>query len=136
MPLSEYKITEEDAQSIPHGAWRLIGQNDTMRYWEADVELPGGKMGVIRKGEYLESDLLLKINEELRKESTQQRYTHGMGSDKGGNMPMVQTASIPNNVYFQEIAPHIRAGDKDHLRWWLRQEQNRKYRTTDKATRK
>lgn len=134
--LSEHKITEEDAEAIPHSAWRFAGQNEVCRYWEADVQLPGGKMGIIRRTEYLESELLLKINAEMRKESTQQRYTAGMGSDKGGNMPMVHTASIPENVFHQELAPHIGAGDKDHLRWWIRQANNERFRVTDKATRK
>lgn len=133
---TEHKITEQDAENIPHSAWRFAGQNEAVRYWEADVELPGGKMGIIRKTEYLESELLLKINAEMRKESTNQRYTAGMGSDTKGNMPMVQTASIPENVFHQELAPYIGAGDKDHLRWWIRQDKNERFRVTDKATRK
>ena len=135
MARTEHKISQEDAENIPHGVWRLVGQNETMRYWEADVELPGGKLGVIRKGEYLESEALLSLNEQLRNESSEHRYTAGLGSDKGGNMPMVHTASIPLNVYFQEIAQRRAAGDKDHLRWWLNQDDNAKFRVTTGQTR-
>lgn len=107
-----------------------------MRYWQADVMLPNGSMGVIQKGEYKESELLLHINAELRKESDNHRYTAGMGSDKGGNMPMVQTASIPENVFAQELSPHIAKGDRDHLRWWIRRPEHEMYRVTNKETRK
>lgn len=134
--MEQVRLTEDDVRNIPASAYRLIGQNEDCRYWEADVELPNGMKGRIRKTEYLFADELLRHTEELRKENANKRYTHGMGSDKGGNMPLVHTASIPPNVYYREIAPRRAAGDKDHLRWWLNQEENRKYKTTEGQTRK
>lgn len=130
------RLTEDDVRNIPASAYRLVGQNEDCRYWEAEVELPNGMKGTVRKTEYLFSDELLRHNEDLRKESANRRYTHGMGSDKGGNMPMVQTASIPPNVYYREIAPRRAAGDKDHLRWFLNQPENQKYKVTEGQTRK
>lgn len=130
------KLTEDDVRNIPASAYRLIDQTEDCLYWEAPVELPNGLMGRIRKTEYRHSAELLKHTEEMRKESFNKRYTHGMGSDKGGNMPMVQTASIPPNVYFTEVAPRKAAGDKDHLRWWLNRPENQKYKTTEGQTRK
>lgn len=134
--MDQVRLTEDDVRNIPNSAYRLIGQNEDCRYWEADVELPNGMKGRVRKTEYTASAELLQHTEEMRKESSNRRYTHGMGSDKGGNMPMVQTASIPPNVYYREIARRRAAGDKDHLRWFLRQEENRKYLTTEGQTRK
>lgn len=134
--MNEVRITEDDVRNIPASSYRLIDQNEDTRIWEADVELPNGMKGRVRKTEYIASAELLAHTAELRKESSNKRYTHGMGSDKGGNMPMVHTASIPTNVYMTEIAPRKAAGDKEHLRWWLRQEANAKFRTTEGETRK
>jgi len=136
MSESVVRLSEDDVRNIPDSAYQLVGQNDDVRYWEAQVELPNGLMGRIRKTEYIASDELLRFTEEARKESSGRRYTAGSGSDKGGNMPMVQTASIPPNVFFREIAPRRAAGDKDHLRWWLNQPENAKFRTTTGKTRK
>ena len=136
MMMNEVRITEDDVRNIPASSYRLIDQGEDCRVWEADVELPNGMKGRVRKTEYIASAELLAHTAELRKESSNKRYTHGLGSDKGGNMPFVQTASIPLSVFYQEIAPYKRTGDKDHLRWWLRQPQNVKYRVTDKETRK
>ena len=130
------RLSEDDVRNIPDSAYVLVGQNEDVRYWEAPVELPNGLKARIRKTEYIDSAELLAANEEARKASSERRYTAGSGSDKGGNMPMVQTASIPPNVFFREIAPRRAAGDKDHLRWWLNQPENAKFRTTDGATRK
>jgi hypothetical protein len=130
------RLTEDDVRNIPDSAYRLVDQNEDCLYWEAEVELPSGMKGTVRKTEYKASAELLRFTEEMRKENANKRYTHGMGSDKGGNMPMVQTASIPPNVYYREVAPRRAAGDKDHLRWWLRQPENAKYRVTEGETRK
>jgi hypothetical protein len=130
------RLTEDDVRNIPDSAYTLVSQNEDCRYWEARVELPNGLMGTIRKTEYLHSDELLEINAAARNESSNHRYTAGYGSDKGGNMPLVHTASIPPNVYYREIAPRAAEGDKDHLRWFLRQEENKKYLVTEGQTRK
>jgi len=132
---TEIPLTDDDVRNIPTSAWRLVRQNEAMRYWEADVELPGGSQGTVARTEYLESDQLLSMNADLRKERSGQRYTAGMGSDKSGNMPMVHTGQIPLNVYYQEIAPRIAAGDRDFLRWWLRQDRNAHFRTRDGSLR-
>lgn len=136
MMMNEVRITEDDVRNIPASSYRLVDQGDDCRIWEADVELPNGMKGRVRKTEYIASQELLQHTEDMRKENANRRYTHGMGSDKGGNMPMVQTASIPPNVYYREIAPRAAAGDKDHLRWWLRQSENAKYRVREGETRK
>lgn len=131
---TELQLSEEP--NIPESAWRLVSRNEYMDVWEAEVELPNGNKGLVRRKTYTEAPLLLAVNEELRKEASGRRYTAGMGSDKGGNMPMVQTASIPLPIYYRDIVPRQKAGDKDFLRWWLRQDDNQKWRTNTGETRK
>lgn len=132
--MNEIKLSEPP--NIPESDWKFVGRNEFQDIWEAKVTLPNGLPAVVRRKTYTEAPLLLKINEEMRKEASGRRYTHGMGSDKGGNMPMVQTASIPLQIYFDEIAPRRREGDRDHMRWWLSQEQNQQWRTNVGQTRK
>lgn len=132
--MTEIQLSEEP--NIPASAWKFVSRNEFMDVWEAEIMLPNGTMGTVRRKTYTEGPLLLKINEELRKESSQHRYTAGMGSDKGGNMPMVQTSSIPLPIYFRDIAPRKKEGDHDHLRWWLRQSENQQWRTNTGETRK
>lgn len=132
--MNEIKLSEQP--NIPESAWKFVARNEFQDIWEAEVTLPNGLKGVVRRKTYTEGPLLLKINEELRKESAGRRYTAGAGSDKGGNMPMVQTASIPLQIYFSEIAPRRREGDRDHMRWWLKQDENQQWRTNTGQTRK
>lgn len=136
---AEIQLTPEEGESIPDHLWRLVDQNEDFRTWEADVTLPSGIPGTVRKREYLDSADLLAFNAELRKENSARRYTAGMGSDKGGNMPMVHTGSIPLNVYYDPvngIAKRQAEGDRDHLRWWLRRPENEPFRVRDGGLRK
>lgn len=132
--MNEVKLTE--APNIPDSAWRFVSRNEFMDVWEAEVELANGLKGTVVRKTYTEGPKLLNILAEMRKDTSNHRYTQGMGSDKGGNMPMVQTASIPLPIYFSEIAGRQQSGDKDHLRWWLRQEENQKWRANTGETRK
>ena len=38
-------------------------------------------------------------------------------------------ASTPLNVFYRDIAPRLKEGDDDYLKWWLNHENNRPYRT-------
>lgn len=38
-------------------------------------------------------------------------------------------ASAPLNVFYRDIAPRIKEGDEDFLKWWLNHGNNRPYRT-------
>ncbi len=134
----EIRLTREEAAALSDSVrnWRLVGENEAMRYWEGDVILPSGKPATIRRSEYLESELLLGMNEELRKESDGRRYTAGTGSDKNGNLPLVHVGQIPNNVFYSELAPEIAKGNRDHASWWLQRPENEKYRTNRGTLRK
>lgn len=38
-------------------------------------------------------------------------------------------ASTPLNVYYRDIAPRMKDGDEDFMKWWLNHENNRPFRT-------
>lgn len=132
--MNEIKLSE--APNIPESAWKFVSRNEFMTVWEAEVELPNGLKGTVLRKTYDEGPQLLSILDEMRKESQGRRYTAGLGSDKGGNMPMVHTSSIPLPIFYRDIVPRQKAGDKDHLRWWLSQDENLKWRANTGQTRK
>lgn len=131
---SSIQLTQEEGNSIPDSAWKLVSETEDYWRWEARVTLESGQTGSVFKTTYKGAEELLALNAEMRKDNAERRYTAGMGSDKGGNMPMVHTAQIPLNVYFNPIhgiAKRQAAGDKDHLRWWLRREENAPFLVRD-----
>jgi hypothetical protein len=131
---TELKLSIEEGMALASRVknWRLVKETEIARYWEADIE----GLGTIRRTEYLESEALLNYTAEMRKETANERYTSGLGSDKGGNMPMVHTATIPDTVYHRDVAPKLAAGDKDYLRWFLNQPENAPYRVREGNLRK
>lgn len=136
---SEIQLTPEEGESIPESAWRYVGETEDYWHYEAKVTLASGLPGIVRRKTFKDSVEMLTLNEELRKENSNRRYTAGMGSDKGGNMPMVHTASIPLAVYYDPIygiAKRQAAGDKEHLRWWLRKPENGRFLVREKGMRK
>ena len=137
--LDEIQLTAEEGNSIPDSSWRYVGENEDYWHYEADVTLPSGLPAIVRRKTYKDSAALLSVNEELRKANGERRYTSGMGSDKGGNMPMVHTASIPLAVYYDPvhgIAKRQAAGDRDHLRWFLNSEYAKPFLVREKGMRK
>jgi hypothetical protein len=136
--LNEIQLTPEEGNSIPESAWRYVGETEDYWHYEAKVTLRNGMPGIVRRKSFKDSAELLTVNEELRKENSNRRYTAGMGSDKGGNMPMVHTASIPLAVYYDPvhgIAKRQAAGDKEHLRWWLKSEKAKPFLVREKGLR-
>lgn len=76
---------------------------------------------VFRKTENLVEDDLLARNREDLNESYGKRFR----DDAIGT----RVASIPLNVYYRDIAPRMKDGDRDFMRWWLNHHDNRPYRT-------
>ncbi len=124
-------LTPEEGGSIPEHLWRKVEETEDFIRWEARVTLPNGMKGTVLRTEQKGVDELLAMNEELRKVNSERRYTAGMGSDKGGNMPMVHTAQIPLNIYFRDIAPRIAAGDHGYAKWWRQQPENAPFLVRD-----
>lgn len=79
--------------------------------------------------EFLADEELQKLNTEERNSRDGKRWSAGAGSEKGGNVPLIRVGRIPMNKLLMEIAPKMREGDKDHLKWWLNREQNAPFRT-------
>ena len=90
---------------------------------------PFGKPVYIERTESLVAPALLEQNAQERNETDGTRWSSGMGSEKGGNIPLIKVASMPLNVFFAEIAPRQAAGDRDFLRWFLNRDENAPFRT-------
>jgi len=74
-----------------------------------------------RKTENLAEEALLKFNKESLDASQSMKF-----SDEPIGTKM---ASIPLNIFYRDLAPRLKEGDKDFVKWWLNNEQNRPYRT-------
>lgn len=123
------KFDTMDPSRIPDHLWELEGvSSDGLRrhyvYWIDKARGFG-----FRKTENIVEAELLDRNQFLVNEREGQRFTQGQGSDKGGNMPLVQVASVPLNKFFAEVAPRIKEGDQDFTKWWLNREENKPFRT-------
>lgn len=110
-----------DPSRIPDYLWEPDGISaDGLRrhyvYWVDKANGVG-----FRKTENLTEDALLAQN----KESLNDSYGKRFRDDPVGT----KIAGVPLNVYYRDIAPRMKYGDKDFMRWWLNHEQNRPYRT-------
>ena len=100
--------------------------NDDSAEWEVFEVTPthrrsrlwlDDKQYIVRT-EHLETEALLSQNRELYKDSEGKRWGDGRIA-----------ADIPDHVFFREIAPRLRDGDSEYLKWFLNHEDNLKYRT-------
>lgn len=97
-----------------NAAWEIYEITDTYR--RSRLEMEPGKF--IIRTEYFADEQLIEENKEAFNESEGKRW---------GNGQIV--ARVPLNKLYQDVIPHIRDGDKDHLKWWLNSEQARPFRT-------
>lgn len=107
-----------DPSRIPDDQWIFEGvSSDGLRrhyvYW-VDRENGVG----FRKTENIVEAELLERNRESLNESQGQRFGDGK-----------VVASIPLNVFYRDLAPRLKHGDEDYVKWFLNNEQNRPYRT-------
>lgn len=110
-----------DPSRIPDHLWEFEKlSDDGMRrqyvYW---VDKENG-LG-FRKTENLAEDTLLKFNQESLNMSHGQRFR----DDAIGT----RMASVPLNVFYRDLAPRLKDGDEDYIKWFLNHDQNRPYRT-------
>ena len=63
-------------------------------------------------------------------EANREEYEDDQGFIRNNGTPLdAKVASIPLNVYYNELVPAIKEGDEEHVKWWLKQDENRKYKT-------
>lgn len=121
------KLTEEDCRNV---TWRLSEITEHYRRWIGHGTHPVTNQPItVQKTEFLAEDALVEQNRQERHANDGRRWSSGMGSDKGGNMPLVKVASTPLNKFYSEIAPRLKDGDQDFMRWWLNHEKNEAFRT-------
>jgi hypothetical protein len=125
--LTKIKLTEADCSNV---RWEVVETTDVYRRSVGRGTHPVTGLPIeVMRTEFLEDEHLQKLNAEERASRDAKPWSAGVGSDKGGNMPMVRVGRIPTNKLFAELAPKMREGDKDHLKWWLNREQNQVFRT-------
>lgn len=121
------KLTEADCQNV---TWLVVEVTPEYRRSVGRGTHPATGLPIeVMRTEFLADEALQALNAERRNNTDSKRWSSGMGSDKGGNMPMVSVGAIPLNKLFSEIAPKMREGDKDHLKWWLNRDENLPFRT-------
>lgn len=110
-----------DPSRIPDDQWTFEGfsQDGLRRHYVYWIDKENG-LG-FRKTENLTEDSLLKFNQESLNMSYGQRFRDDAIGTK--------MASVPLNIFYRDIAPRMKDGDSDFMKWWLNSDQNRPYRT-------
>lgn len=121
------KLTESDCQNV---TWQVVEVTPEYRrsVGRGTHPVTGIPIEVMRT-EFLADAELQKLNAEERNARDSKPWSSGVGSDKGGNIPLIRVGRIPLNKLFSELAPKMREGDKDHLKWWLNRDENQPFRT-------
>lgn len=125
--MTSIRLTEEDCRGL---SWEVVEVTPHYRRSIGRGHHPvTGVEITAQRTEYLAEDSLLEANQAARNEHDGVLWSAGMGSDKGGNVPLVHVASVPLNKFFADMAPKLREGDDDHAKWWLRRDENQPFRT-------
>lgn len=126
MPTHSIRLTEDQVQGLN---WEVFEVTEDFRRSRAVF----GQDPITHEAVYAYRTEVLMPAELLEANKTEKNYTEGqrwstgMGSERGGNMPLIKVASIPLNIWARDLAP--RTADKDFKRWWLKQEANAPFRT-------
>lgn len=103
-----------DYRDIHGGNWELYENTPEYRRWRMEIE-PGK---FIVRTDFLAHDDLIQTNQDSFNGSIGKRWGDGQVA-----------ARIPMNVFFQKLAPHIKSGDKEHLKWFLNRDEAKPWRT-------
>lgn len=121
------KLTEADCRNV---TWQVVEVTPEYRRSVGRGTHPVTGLPIeVMRTEFLADETLQALNAERRNNTSGKRWSSGAGSEKGGNMPMISVGAIPLNKLFSEVAPRMKRGDKEHLRWWLNREENQPFRT-------
>lgn len=123
------KLTEADCRNVN---WTFKGIDEGYRVYIGHGTHPvsGVEMTVMKREPIIE-ETLLTMNTERRNNTAGRRWSSGLGSDKGGNLPMIHVGAIPLNKYIAEFAPRVQQGDKDFARWFFNKPENLPFRTRE-----
>lgn len=114
---------DEIGKAIPDSAWRVVEVTDT--HIVSEAWLDGEGKTKIRKRELIGDEELQEINRHLYE-------TSGRFSQRSLGAIGTPVANVPLSLIYNpatEIAARIRAGDREHLRWWLNSEAARPFRS-------
>lgn len=109
--------TKIDPTRIPDDQWEFEGFADggtsrTFVYW---VDRENGTF-IRKKENVIERDLIAENRE---------RYDQSHGVRFGDGQVV---ARVPLNIFYRDIAPRLKQGDKDFNKWWLNHDDNRMWR--------
>jgi hypothetical protein len=123
------RLTEADCRNV---TWEVVEVTPEYRrsIGRGTHPVTGLPIEVMRT-EFLADEALQALNAERRNNTAGKRWSSGMGSEKGGNVPMVHVGSVPLNKYFADFAPRARQGDKDFARWFFNRDENLPFRTRE-----
>lgn len=107
-----------DPSRIPDDQWEFEGfsQDGARRHYVHWIDKAKG-LGFRKTENMIEAELL---------ERNRQSYNDSFGKRFGDGQII---SSIPLNVFYRDIAPRLKEGDRDYLRWWHNRDENRPYRT-------
>jgi len=103
-----------DPRDIHGGDWEVV--EVTPDYIRSRLWIDADRY--ILKTEYLADEELIALNQQEFNDSYGKRFGDGK-----------VVARVPLNKFYADLAAKIREGDRDHLKWWLDNPDNRPYRT-------
>jgi hypothetical protein len=107
-----------DPSRIPDHQWVFEGMSADGLRRQYLCQIDGY---VFRKTENIVESELLAQNQESFNDSHGQRFKDDAVGTK--------VASIPLNVFYRDVAPRLKEGDEDFVKWWLNNQNNRPFRT-------
>jgi hypothetical protein len=111
-------LCQADPSRIPDDQWEYEGTSgDGLRVHY--IHWVDRERGVFfRKTENLAEPAMLEENRQLLDESQTKRFGDGK-----------VVGRIPLNVFYRDVAPRMKEGDEDFMKWFLNHGDNRPYRT-------
>lgn len=113
-------LAKDIGEALPESAWRFVANTGTHIVQEADL----GNGVRIQRRQLIGDEDLQEINRHLFD-------TSGRFSQREAGAIGTPVANIPLSVLYghSEIAKRMRAGDREHLTWWLNSEDAKPFRT-------
>lgn len=106
--------------NIADDAWELVEVTEDFVTHRAVLErFPDGNVAYVHRRTPRGLVGLLEDNRQSLDDSASQRFRDDY----------TRVGRIPLNVLYRDLAPYMKQGDKDHLKWWLNRDENRMFRT-------